>query len=163
MNTVGKAAALAGSALIAGVGVLAIAPSMVDVMPDQQAVAAEAPAAASQAGGVTAVRNVQGSFSFDQNVVSSNSSISQIFSKAASSLCESLATYGAIKADAITVAAGGNSLSATVDEMADEDGATSFLMGCACSSNVAGGGAVMNAHASGVTLESVAKMIGALS
>lgn len=60
------------------------------------------------------------------------------------------------------VITGGSTIEATVEDLASEDGAASYTVGCACSSNVAGGGAIVNADVSGVSLASVAQRVGAL-
>ena len=109
-----------------------------------------------QAQGVR-VANVQGSFSFDQTTVSENSVIANIFQKATAALCSSLPDYDVREADR-TIAVGGDvsqEFEATVDDMAEAEGAESYTIGCACASNVPGGGAIVNAEVEGVALESV--------
>lgn len=87
-------------------------------------------------------RAVEGTFSYTQDAVSSNAEISGVFCKAAATLCASLPTYGceAVKAAAVTVAGPNASFTATVDELAGEEEATSYVMACSCATNVAGGG-----------------------
>ena len=94
-------------------------------------------------------RAVEGTFSYTQDAVSSNAEISGVFCKAAATLCASLPTYGceAVKAAAVTVAGPNASFTATVDELAGEEEATSYVMACSCATNVAGGGAISNAEA----------------
>ena len=97
--------------------------------------------------------------------MSSNAEISGVFCKAAATLCASLPTYGceavkaaAVKAAAVTVAGPNASFTATVDELADEEEATSYVMACSCATNVAGGGAIANAEVEGVSLETLVQM-----
>ena len=100
-------------------------------------------------------RAVEGTFSYTQDAVSSNAEISGVFCKAAATLCASLPTYGC---EAVTVAGPNASFTATVDELADEEEATSYVMACSCATNVAGGGAIANAEVEGVSLETLAQM-----
>ena len=81
--------------------------------------------------------------------MSSNAEISGVFCKAAATLCASLPTYGC---EAVKAAA------ATVDELAGEEEATSYVMACSCATNVAGGGAIANAEVEGVSLETLVQM-----
>lgn len=155
-----KIAAIAGSAILVGSGALTAAPYLTETTNDQPALVA-VNSSESAAEGTVSVRNVQGAFSYDQAVVSSNDYLSSVFAKAASSLCASLPEYHANLAGAIAVSAGDLSISATVDEMTEEEGTQSYTMACACASNLAGGGAVANADVSGVSLETLATMIAA--
>ena len=129
--------------------------------------AAPAPAmpvvtAASDSGAPTEApaRAVEGTFSYTQDALSSNAEISGVFCKAAATLCASLPTYGceAVKAAAVTVAGPNASFTATVDELAGEEEATSYVMACSCATNVAGGGAIANAEVEGVSLETLVQM-----
>ena len=92
--------------------------------------------------------------------VSSNAEISGVFCKAAATLCASLPTYGceAVKAAAVTVAGPNASFTTTVDELAGEEEATSYVMACSCATNVAGGGAIANAEVEGVSLETLVQL-----
>ena len=94
------------------------------------------------------------------DAVSSNAEISGVFCKAAATLCASLPTYGceAVKAAAVTVAGPNASFTTTVDELAGEEEATSYVMACSCATNVAGGGAIANAEVEGVSLETLVQM-----
>ena len=105
-------------------------------------------------------RAVEGTFSYTQDAVSSNAEISGVFCKAAATLCASLPTYGceAVKAAAVTVAGPNASFTTTVDELAGEEEATSYVMACSCATNVAGGGAIANAEVEGVSLETLVQM-----
>ena len=125
--------------------------------------AAAAPAAATTLAAADTeapARAVEGTFSYTQDAVSSNAEISGVFCKAAATLCSSLPTYGceAVKAAAVTVAGPNASFTATVDELAGEEEATSYVMACSCATNVAGGGAIANAEVEGVSLETLVQM-----
>ena len=52
-----------------------------------------------------------------------------------------------------------HAVTATIGEMTEE-GAVSSIIGCACSSNQPGGGAIANAEVSGVPLASIAAKVG---
>ncbi|WP_302808125.1 hypothetical protein [uncultured Adlercreutzia sp.] len=125
--------------------------------------AAAAPAAATTLAAADTeapARAVEGTFSYTQDAVSSNAEIGGVFCKAAATLCASLPTYGceAVKAAAVTVAGPNASFTATVDELAGEEEATSYVMACSCATNVAGGGAIANAEVEGVSLETLVQM-----
>lgn len=147
---------VSAAALIAG-GAAAVAPAIIDApaLAQENAVLAdEATAAASKV-------NVEGSFSFSQDAVTSTSDISSVFAKAAATLCQSMPEYGAAcLCDELIVNSPAGALSATVSELADEEGAQSYVMGCACASNIAGGGAIANAEVSGVSIEALTALAG---
>ena len=114
MSAVALISGGAGVAQAATVDSAAPAPAMPVVTAASDSAAPEAPGA----------RTVEGSFSYDQDAVAANADISGVFCKAAATLCASLPTYGceAAKAAAITVAGPGASFTATVDELAGEEG-----------------------------------------
>lgn len=138
--TVKTASALFGAAVLATAGVATLAPAFV----------AEASADATE--GTVEVAQVEGEFAFSQDVVSPNSSISGVFMKAAAAVCASMPNYCAVCGGLIDV---DGQFDATVADMADEEGTQSNVLGCSCASNVAGGGAAVNAEVSGVSLASV--------
>ena len=115
------------------------------------------------AGDVVKTRAVEGTFSFDQNAITGNETFSSMFAKAAAVLCNGLPVYEAQAAQAAIEVNGpdGNSFTATVDEMAEADGAESYTMACACSTNTPGGGAIANAEVEGVSLATIMKMMAA--
>lgn len=151
------AAALVGTSAFVAAPALAFAPESIAecesvaendlMMPDEAA----------------SMAHVKGAFSFDQDVVSSNESLRQVFAKAAAALCEGLPAYELANDGLILVSGPDGFLEMTVDDMAEDEGSSSYVMGCACSSNGAGGGAISNAEVSGVALESVARLIACLS
>lgn len=147
MTTSAKAIGAAASSLILlGSAALAAAPAVMDIT-------AEA----------TGVQRVEGQFSYDQGVVTSNETIASVFAKAAATLCQTTADgYGVYTAQAIKVSVAGlPTMEATVAEMAEEEGADSYVLGCSCASNAPGGGAIANAEVSGVSLASLMTMAAA--
>ncbi|MEC4273641.1 hypothetical protein VJ923_10765 [Adlercreutzia sp. R25] len=102
---------------------------------------------------------VQGTFSYDQNATTSTQAIAEVFNKAATALCAGLPQYEVdAQGRAICVKSPGAAFSATVEDMVGEEGASNYVIGCSCASNGPGGGAVMNADVSGVTLAALAAM-----
>lgn len=164
-STAQTSGALLGTVLLVGTGVSAIASESLHVSyePQPSSVAAAQDTHEAVASDVVNVANVEGSFAFDQNTVSSNSYIADVFNKAASSLCASMPDYNVKQAGQIITVDGmvDRSFEATVDDMTADEGAVALILACACSSNLAGGGAIANAEVSGVSLESIAQMAGA--
>ena len=145
MSAVALISGGAGVAQAATIEPAAAAPASATTLAAADAADTEAPA-----------RAVEGTFSYTQDALSSNAEISGVFCKAAATLCASLPTYGCETAKA---AAGPNaSFTATVDELAGEEEATSYVMACSCATNVAGGGAIANAEVEGVSLETLVQM-----
>lgn len=114
-------------------------------------------------GDVVKARAVEGTFSFDQGAVTSTGSIAGVFAKAAAALCTAMPAYeAAAAAQAIEVSRdGAAAFEATVDTMAESEGAESYTMACACSTNAPGGGAIANAEVEGVSLATILKMAAA--
>lgn len=156
--------ALAGSLALAGSSMAFVTPFAVAAensgsaeMQQEEAVENGAVDAAS----VSSVSCVEGSFSYNQNAMIPSS----VFNKAASAVCASLPEYGieaARHAIQVNCQESGTSFEATVSEMSEEEGAVTLLMGCSCSSNVAGGGAIMNAEVTGIAFYAVADAANAL-
>ena len=145
--------AFAGAAMLAVSGAAAVVPAV--AQPADAAVVADQ--ASGKQAAATGVANVQGTFSFAQDVITANDTIGTVFAKAAATLCQ-CTTQEAATCCASAIAVGGdvaNAYSATVADMAGNDASTRVIMGCSCATNVAGGGAIANAEAEGVTLESV--------
>lgn len=158
--------ALASAALLVGAGATITAPALAA---DGATAATDSPYSHEASGGTAIesgfveVANVVGTFSYDQNVITPTSTIASAFQKGAATLCASLPSYGTMNSAPSVKVEGtvSNSFEATVDEMASDENAQSYVIGCACASNLAGGGAIANAEVSGVTIESVAEMAGA--
>lgn len=106
---------------------------------------------------------VHGWFSYDQTTLTPNSHIASVFRIAATAACASLPDYGIDGASGL-IAVGGSaaqeSFEATIDEIAEDNSTQTYIMGCACASNAPGGGAVVNAEVSGVSLAGIADKAG---
>lgn len=161
MNTeTKKLAGIATSALLIGAGSIYAMPQVVHAQPAPQAIDRAAESGVPAQDEVAPV--VQGTFSYDQGATSSNQTISDMFCKAAAVLCTAMPQYGINAVNAITVTGpDGTSFAATVNEMAADEDATAYTIACACASNVAGGGAIINANVAGISLASLAAMAGA--
>ena len=126
------------------------------------AVADVAPATLEVQAGQTAdvaVEAVEGEFAYTQDALTGMG----VFAKAAAAACASMPDYAATcTCMTIAIASGDAELVATVQEMMADGQVETHIMGCACSSNAPAGGAVANAEVSGVSLESVAELVGAL-
>lgn len=118
-----------------------------------------------QASGVTASQGaivteqqVRGTFAFDQTSVTPNATIARTFQKASAALCDG-ATEMTVKAPGDwVISVGGavtNPYAATLDQIADNDGKQTVLMGCACAGNPADGRAAFNAEVTGVPLAQI--------
>ena len=146
---------LASSAL-AGVGTAVAA----EGAPDVPQAAAEAAEGAQGAGAVKQAA-VQGEFAYDQAVVTSTASITGMFNKAAATLCAAAPAYDqqCVAANCLHGTGNCTAFDAAVADLAGEDDAKSMIIGCACSTNVAGGGAIVNAEAEGVAIQTVLAML----
>lgn len=163
VQTAKKAGAVIGAIALTSVGVAGVVPALAETN--------DAPLAATQ---VTETKSVdagvsadaaQGSFSFDQNVMSSRQGIVEVFTKSSMALCNALPTYGVtMLAQTIAVSADADPvLKATVAEMVEEAGTGAMVMACACASNLPGGGAIVNTEVSGATLKAIMEMAGVTS
>ena len=136
MTTSAKTIGAAASSLILlSSAALAAAPAVMDITADASPAAATRQATeASAAAEATGVQRVEGQFSYDQGVVTSNETIASVFAKAAATLCQATADgYGVYTAQAIKVSVAGlPTMEATVAEMAEEEGADSYVLGCSC-------------------------------
>lgn len=106
---------------------------------------------------------VEGTFSFDQAMVTSNDQLASVFAKAAATLCQTLPHYTCDEVAAkLAISANGNPVMlATAQELAAQDGDGGFVMACACATNGPGGGAVANAAVEGASVASLAALAGA--
>ena len=95
MTTSAKAIGAAASSLILlGSAALAAAPAVMDITADASPAAATQQATeASAAAEATGVQRVEGQFSYDQGVVTSNETIASVFAKAAATLCQTTAGH----------------------------------------------------------------------
>lgn len=111
---------------------------------------------------LVAVSQVQGTFTFDQARVTPNAQIKDVFVKASASLCNTFSVMDSALTN-FYLSVGGdvpNPYSATVDEIASEEGSAVQLMGCSCTANSAGGWAVAQARVEGVSVASIAEKAG---
>lgn len=153
--------ATAGSLVLLSSGMLAAAPAIMGAMPQTEAAVAVSAQAEEAYGASESVRAVEGQFSYDQGIVTPNETIFSTFVKAAATLCQSASPEEAAAiAQAIQVRCpSGDRFESTVQDMAGEEDAQSYLIGCSCASNTAGGGAIVNAEVSGVSLASVVALV----
>lgn len=152
------AGALLGAAMLAGSGLAAAAPFAASAQTvENPAPASESAEAARQCAMATA-KNVVGSFAFSQSAETPTGDISAVFRKAASALCASLPAYGeAAASEGILLFSNGANMGVLfVDDSAEDEGA---LMACSCSTNIAGGGAIVNATASGTSVKTLSQMV----
>ncbi|MCI8425294.1 MAG: hypothetical protein HFJ72_06510 [Adlercreutzia sp.] len=166
MTTLKKTALMAGTAALAVSGLVAPAAAAVAQEIPGNAPAVETSDVSSPALENQQARAVEGSFSFTQNAVTENATITSVFSKAAAALCQAMPDYAVQQlaaSPAIQVENGqsGHTYAGTVADMSSEEGSQSFVMACSCASNVAGGGAMANADVSGVSLASIVGLVAA--
>ena len=160
MNESKIAGALAGAALLSASSMALAAPAQAEPVqaPENPAVQV----AVDEARPLVAVANVQGTFAFNQTHVTPNTQIKDIFVKASASLCNTFNVMESALTDFYLSVSGDvpNPYSATVDQIAEEQGTTIQLMGCSCTANSAGGWAVAQARVEGISVESIAQKAG---
>ena len=159
MTTTKTIGAAASGLLLLSSAALAAAPAVMDITADAAPTSAVAQAD-ERAAATTEAQCVEGQFSYDQGATTSNKAIASVFAKAAATLCgPSGESRAGIIAQAIQVnCATGACFEATVADMADEQGADSYTIGCSCATNGPGGGAIANAEVSGVSLATLAAL-----
>ena len=154
------AVAVIGSLALAGSVSAIAAPYAQASTGGSEAYAAEAAEGSAQAS--VQKQAVEGTFSYDQTALTPNSIISNVFCKAAATLCASLPDYHAAALSyRISICGPDSQLAATVDDLSEAEGAQGHVMACSCATNLAGGGAIANAEVTGVSLASVAQLVGA--
>lgn len=148
-----KVGATLGAVVLVGGATMGAVPAM-GVSAEAYAADVELQTAEKQS--VAEATAVQGEFTYTQDAVTDMG----IFAKAAAAACSSMLDYAASCAHVqINVR---NGVDQYVMQVGEGDDMRNVIIGCACSSNIAGGGAIGNAEVSGVTLESVAAQVGAL-
>ncbi len=155
---------MAGAAV--GAALLSVATVAMAATP-AEAPSAELPVSSIQVGveqarELVAVSNVQGTFAFDQNRETPNAQIKEVFLKASASLCNTYDVMESALAD-FYLSVGGEiptPYSATIGQIAEEQGSASQLMGCSCTANSAGGWAIAQARVEGVSVASIAQKAG---
>lgn len=161
MNDKMKTAGVIASAAVLAMGSTSAFAAVADAAPtDGPATALEVTEGA-RTTDATAPARVEGSFSFDQNAVTSNKEIASVFVKAATSLCADLPEYSVREAEgAIRLKLRDQIMDAYVADVESGE-TTSLVMGCACGTNGPGGGAIANAEVEGVSLAALLSMMGA--
>ena len=155
MSTTAKTlGATVGSATLLGVAMMAAAP--MPFVPNEAYGLEEASHEATTCA-PESIKEVRGTFVFDQTTTVATASIVEVFNKAAATLCSAMPQY-AVDAQGrpVCVKSPNTSFTATIDELSDEEGVQSYIIGCACATNAPGGGAIINADVQGVSLASIA-------
>ena len=117
--------------------------------------------AAATAAGKSVASPIDGAFLFSQEMTTTNDVVRAVFTKASAVLCSSLPQYSvAASGEPVLVTGPDGSVLGTVDELASGDGST-VMVGCACASNTAGGGAIANVGVSGTTLAALIAAVNA--
>ena len=132
--------------------------------PDTETTPTNAEATTTQAAysDVVNVANVQGEFNFSQDATTANADIANMFNKAAAAVCASMPDYDVAAIDKAIHVGGNvaNEVVGTVDDLAEAGETVTYVLACACASNMPGGGAIANAEVEGVALESVVQTAG---
>jgi len=112
---------------------------------------------------VTPVANVTGQFRFDQNVLTPNDAIFNLFGTAVTGVCASpVEEAGELDPQTWYINVGGNvkkSYTATLAELAEQS-SESRVLKCSCANNPAGGSIIMNADVTGVKLADIIELAG---
>ena len=158
-STMTKTGAILGTALLVGAAGAAFAP----------AIGTDAPAAFAQEsaqdvavakGATVGAERLEGTFAYNQDVVSSSAQIRGIFCKAAATLCASLPQYGTTTCGSMLVSGpNGPVFDGVLGQGDSDDSASSHIIGCSCATNAAGGGAIVNADVSGTAVATLAAML----
>ena len=160
MNELKIAGAVAGAALLAASSAALAAPG--DAMPAPAQDVSAAQATAEQVRQHVVVPNVQGTFAFNQAQETPNAQIRDVFTKVSATLCDTVSVFESALTD-FCVNVGGevpNPYSATLGQIAEEQGSSTQLMGCSCTANSAGGWAVAQARVEGVSVAAIAQRAG---
>lgn len=76
------------------------------------------------------IKEVRGAFAFDQTTTVATASIVEVFNKAAATLCSAMPQYAMdAQGRPVCVKSPNTSFTATVDELSDEEGAQSYIIG----------------------------------
>ncbi|MVN58742.1 hypothetical protein [Adlercreutzia rubneri] len=160
MTTTKTIGAAAGSLILLSSAALAAAPAVMGITADAAPTSAVEQAAEQTVAETAGIQQVEGQFSYDQGVTTSTEAIASVFAKAAATLCAAPGESApAAAAGPIEVTAEGACLiQATVGDLAADEGADSYTIGCSCATNGPGGGAIANAEVSGVSLATLAAL-----
>lgn len=157
-STMTKTGAILGTALLVGAAGAAFAPAIGTDAP--AAFAQESAQAVAAKGATVGTERLEGSFTYNQDVVSSSAQIRGIFCKAAATLCASLPQYGTTTCGSMLVSGpNGPVFDGVLGQGDSDDSASSHIIGCSCATNAAGGGAIVNANVSGTAVATLAAML----
>ena len=157
-STMTKTGAILGTALLVGAAGAAFAPAIGTDAP--AAFAQESGQAVAAKGATAGTERLEGSFTYNQDVVSSSAQIRGIFCKAAATLCASLPQYGNATCGSMLVSGpNGPVFDGMLGQGDSDDSASSHIIGCSCATNAAGGGAIVNANVSGTAVATLAAML----
>lgn len=156
-KSIAFAGTLAAAGLLAASGTTAFAA----MAPEPSAMEAPAASAAESGAAVgTQAVAVKGVFAYDQDKTLSNGQIRSVFASAVNALCaptlEADRYEGSRSIDVLVE--GLQTMQATIDGLAHQSDTGTFIMGCACASNPAGGGAAANAEVQGVAVGEVMRL-----
>ncbi len=110
------------------------------------------------------VPNIQGGFSFNQDVLTPNDAVFNLFGTAVTGVCSSPAKEAIVEGEAKdwTISVDGdvkNAFTASLSELAEKNSQTA-TMTCACANNPAGGSAIANARVTGIPMKDIVEMAG---
>lgn len=156
-NVATAASALAGTVLLLGSGLSVIPASTIDAVAAPAVLTERQGESLADAGVYVAAPEVEGQFSYSQDVRSTNAEITSVFRKAATAMCVSLPEYAVQSVDgAVTInLMNEGKIAATIEDLSDSDETVSRIIGCSCATNGPGGGAVANAEISGIGIASL--------
>jgi len=154
-KTAAVAGVITGAMVLTGASAAALAAAPEATVAPVEAAAAQEAEAFSP---FVRVANVQGTFAASQDVLSTVDEIAGMFRKASAAMCASLPNYDVTAVQAPIAVTGDveNPFDATVTQMVEEQGGQSYILACACASNVPGGGAIANAQVEGISLAAIA-------
>ncbi len=164
MNSTKKmlAGTLASAALLTSTGAAVVALPVVDT-PAHEAYAQEVMSIASDQTANETVK-VEGTFSFSQDAMTETKTFSEVFCKAAATLCQAMPEYTATVADGVIHVTGPQGAYDAALHEGEEDSASSHApMACVCATNVAGGGAAANVFVGGVSVSDLASQVAYLN
>lgn len=100
------------------------------------------------------VANVQGTFTFDQAQATPNSEISSMFRGAVATLCGSVGENLVGTAPLDVSVEGQNGFDFTTGELSPSDTSSAFMT-CSCAGNLPGGGGIISARVSGISMATI--------
>lgn len=155
-DTTKRTCAIASTAALVATGLAGAATAVIDAPTPAFGYEVNTEVGSASAVDTVEARAVQGEFTYTQNQLSDMS----VFKKAAATLCADLPKY-ALETSSSSIELiirGTNEIVASIGDVAEAEGSIQTVMGCACSSNIAGGGAIGNAEVEGVAIENIYAM-----